>query len=668
VAVTRLEIRRRAPYEDGFAFGETGAYERLDGIVRFAVDPAHPANAAIVDLDKAPRNAAGQVEFEADVCLLQPADPARANRRLLFYVVNRGRMGAAPMSGAVAPPVLTERIDPGNGFLMRHGWTLLMVGWQWDVVRRPGYLGLEAPPALGPDGQPLRGRIVLQFQPNEPHPTQLLAHWPLHPPPGRAEFQHRPYPAADVNDPAAVLTVRDTPAGPRTAIPRGRWRFARLDAAGRPVADDTHVWLEGGFAPGRIYELVYQTRACPVVGTGLLAVRDAVSFWRYAGAAEGNPSAGRLDYAFGFGVSQCGRFLREYLYQGLNLDEAGRVVFDGLIPHVAGARRGEFNQRYGQPSVQHVAGPGHLPPFADDELTDPLTGRSDGLLRRQRARGGVPRIVTINTSSEYWRIDCSLIHTDPLGERDVEPPAETRIYLFAGTQHGAGTLPLTTETPAGARTANPMNTVNYTPLLRAALVNLERWVTAGVEPPPSAFPRLADGTAVSREQALEQLGALVPAAALPAVATLPALRRLDLGPAPERGVGAWPPATGAPYRSVVAALDADGNEAAGIRLPDLTVPLATYTGFNPRHPETGGAGQLLDMMGSTLPFARTRAERAAANDPRPAIEERYRDRGDYLARVRAAAEQLVAQRYLLPEDVDTVVADAAARWDAFAGG
>jgi hypothetical protein len=279
----------------------------------------------------------------------------------------------------------------------------------------------------------------------------------------------------------------------------------------------------------------------------------------------------------------------------------------------------------------------------------------------------VPRIFTINTSSEYWRIDCSLIHTDPLGERDVEPPAETRIYLFAGTQHGAGALPLTTETPAGARTANPMNTVNYTPLLRAALVNLERWVTAGAEPPPSAFPRLADGTAISREQALERLGELAPAAALPAVATLPALCRLDLGPAPERGAGAWPPEAGAPYRSVVAALDADGNEAAGIRLPDLTVPLATYTGFNPRHPETGGAGQILDMMGSTLPFARTRAERAAANDPRPAIEERYRDRADYLARVRAAAEQLVAQRHLLPEDVDTVVADAAARWDAFAG-
>jgi hypothetical protein len=602
VAVTRLEIRARAPYEGGAAFGEAGAYERLDGVVRFAVDPIHPANAPIVDLDKAARDAAGLVEFEADVCLLQPVEAARANRRLLFYVVNRGRMGGLPMSGAVVPQELTERIEPGNGFLLRHGWTLLMVGWQWDVIRRPGYLGLEAPQALGADGQPIHGRIVVQFQPNEPHRTQRLAHWPLHPPPGNPHMAHRPYPAADIDDPAAILTVRDTPDGPRTTIPRAQWRFAR-DEGGQPVADDTQVWLDGGFDPGRLYEAIYRTRICPVVGTGLLAMRDAVAFWRHAGAAAGNPSAGRIDYAFGFGVSQCGRFLREYLYQGLNLDEAGRPVFDGLIPDVAGARRGEFNMRYGQPSVQHVAGPGHLPPFADDEMTDPVGGWTDGLLRRQREKGGVPRIFTLNTSSEYWRIDSSLIHTDPLGERDVEPPAETRIYLFAGTQHGPGAPPLMTETPAGARTANPMNIVNYTPLLRAALVNLERWTTAGVEPPPSAFPRLADGTAIGRERALDQLGEF-PTAALPAVATLPTLHRLD----PDSAAGggdAWPPATGAAYRSFVSALDADGNEVAGLRLPDLTVPLATHTGWNPRHPETGGAGQIVDMQGSTLPFPRT---------------------------------------------------------------
>ncbi|MCC6627180.1 MAG: hypothetical protein IT340_07225 [Chloroflexi bacterium] len=666
MAVTRLDIRARGLYEGGQSFGDTSAYERLDGIIRFAADPTYPANAAIVDLDRAARNPAGQVEFEADVCLLQPADATRANRRLLFYVVNRGRMGGVPMSGAVVPQTLTDRIDPGNGFLLRHGWTVLMVGWQWDVVRRTGYLGLEAPQALADDGRPIQGRIVVQFQPNEPHQTQMLAHWPLHPPPGDPDFIHRPYPAADVDDPDAVLTVRDTPDGPRTTIPRGDWRFAR-DDGGRAVPDDTFVWLDGGFEPGRLYEVIYRTRICPVVGTGLLAMRDAVSFWRYADAAAGNPSAGRIDYTFGFGISQCGRFLREYIYQGLNLDEAGRVVFDGLIPQVAGARRGEFNQRFGQPSVQHVAGPGHLPPFADDEQTDPVGGWSDGLLRRQRALGGVPRIFTTNTSSEYWRIDASLLHTDPLGQRDLPEPPEARWYLFAGTKHGPGTLPLTKETPSGARLANDDNIVNYHSLVRAALVNLDRWVTAGVEPPLSAVPRLADGTAISRERALDQLGE-IPAAVLPDTAVLPTLHRLDLGPDADRAGGPFPPAMGAPYRSYVPALDADGNEVAGIRLPDLTVPLGTHTGWSPRDPATGGAGQIVDMQGSTLPFPRTSAERARAGDPRRAITDRYRDRDDYLTRVRAAALALVEQRFLLAEDVDGVVADAAARWAALAPG
>jgi hypothetical protein len=665
VAVTRVAIRSRAPFADGAAFGAGGAYERLDGVVSFAVDPAHPANADIVDLDLAERGPDGRVHFESDLCLLQPVEAARANRRLLFFVVNRGRL-AVPLGGGAPPPVPDGGMDPGNGFLMRHGWTVLMVGWQWDVIRRAGYLGLEAPRALGPDGHPLQGRIVVQFQPNEPYPTQVLAHWPLSPAPGNPHFSHRPYPAADVDDPDAVLTVRATPTGPRTTIPRARWRFARLDGD-QIVPDDTSVWLAGDFQPGRIYEVIYRTRACPVVGTGLLAMRDATSFWRHGGAAEGNPSAGRIDHAFSFGISQSGRFLREFIYRGLNLDERGRPVFDGIIPHVAGARRGEFNQRHGQPSVQHVAGPAHLPPFTDDVQTDPLTGHADGLLRRQRARGGVPRVFTINTSSEYWRIDSSLIHTDPLGERDLPSPEESRVYLFAGTQHGPGALPLNDQTAYGARTANAMNTVNYLPLLRAALVNLERWATAGVEPPPSVVPRLADGTAITRERALDYLGEKLPNAALPAADLLPTLHRLDLGPDPDHGAGAWPPPTGAAYRSYVAALDADGNEAAGIRLPDLTVPLGTHTGWNPRHPDTGASGEIVDMMGSTVPFAPDRARRAATADPRPAVAERYADRADYLARVRAAAEALVAERSLLAEDVDGVVADAAARWDAFTG-
>ena len=468
--------------------------------------------------------------------------------------------------------------------------------------------------------------------------------------------------AADVNEANAVLTVSDSRTGPRSTIPRERWQFAR-DEDGRAVVDDSYVWLDGGFEAGKWYEVVYTTRICPVVGSGLLATRDCVSWLRNASSAD-NPAAGRLDFTYGHGRSQCGRFLRQFVYDGLNLDEEGRQVFDGLIPDVAGARRGEFNQRYGQPSETNPLGFGGLFPFASDEMTDPVTGRTDGLLRRQRQLGGVPKIFTTNTSSEYWRVDCSLIHTDPVGRRDVEPPAEERIYLIAGHQHGAG-LPLVVDTtPIGARGANTFNIVDGSTALRAFLINLDRWVSEGTEPPPSAFPRLADGTAITRETALAQFSEL-PGMALLDGQLLPRLSRLDLGPQADQGMGQLPARTGEAYPSYVPALDADGNEVAGIRVPDVSVPVGTHTGWVPRHPETGGSGQVLDMMGTTLPFARTASERQAG-DPRPSIAERYRDRDDYATRARAAAQALAEVGYIVPEDVDLAVELALQRYDVLA--
>ena len=655
MAVTQIEIRSRRPFADGVAFGEVGPYERLDGLIHFAVDPDQAANQGIVDLDKAPRDTTGRVRFTADFCLLQPADPARGSGRLLFDVANRGRKVALTIfNRAPRPPVPTEQIDPGDGFLMRHGWTVAWCGWQWDVIRSPALMGLEPPQALADDGRPIQGQVICQFQPTDPTPDHLLA-----------DRVHHPYPAADPGDPEAVLTVRDWFDGPRSVIPRDQWRFAR-DEAGRPVEDDTHVWLAGGFTPGQIYEVVYRTRICPVVGTGLLAVRDAVAFLRHGEASAGNPCAGRITHTYGFGQSQSGRFLRHFLYLGLNLDEAGRPVFDGLIPHVAGARRGEFNQRFGQPSVQATRSFGHLMPFTDDDQTDPFTGERDGLLRRQRELGGVPRIVTTNTSAEYWRGDCSLIHTDPLGGRDVEPAAGTRIYLLAGTQHVSGTLPLYRVGPDGARGAHDSNAVDFTPLMRAILLHLDRWVTTGEEPPPSVFPRLADGTAARPAAVLDFFRGL-PGVTVPDPDRLRSMRRVDLGPAAAQGVGSFPAKVGDTYPTYVPAVDTDGNEVRGLRLPDLTVPVATYTGWNPRAPETGGPGQIIDMMGSTFPFPVTAEERHRGDDPRRAIAERYRDRADYLARVRAAAEDLVAQGYLLAEDVDLVVRLAGERYDFFAG-
>ena len=654
MAVTTLEIASRQPFAGGAAFGAAGTYERIDGTVRFAVDPTHPANAAIVDLDKAARDDRGRVRFSADFCILQPADAARGSRRLLFEVTNRGRRNIPRhLNRAPSPAILTDEIDPGDGFMMRHGWTVAWCGWQWDVVPGPGLMSLEAPQALE-NGQPISGRVAVEFQPNAPAVDKLLAN-----------RIHRPYPVADVNDPDAELSVRDWPGGPKTTIQRDRWAFAR-DHRGEPVPDPAYLWLEGGFEPGKVYEVVYRTNTCPVVGTGMLAMRDFTAFLHHGSEAEGNPCAGRIDRTHGYGVSQSGRFLRHFLSLGLNLDEAGRQVFDGLLPQVAGGRRGQFNHRFAQPSDQSTPSFGHLMPFADDPQTDPLTGETGGLLDRQRKLGGVPKVYAINTSAEYWRGDASLLHTDLADTRDIEPPDEVRAYLFAGTQHGPGTLPLPHVNAAdGATGIHGFNAVDYSPLTRAALLNLDAWVAEGQEPPPNALPRLDNGTAIAAAEVAARF-AEVPGAAVPDAERRLSIWRTDLGPTAADGVATLPVTLGERYQTFVSGLDADLNETGGIRLPDLTVPVASYTGWNPRAPETGGAGQILSMQGSTLPFPATRAERERTGDPRPSIEERYRDRDAYVAQARAAAEALVQQGYVLAEDLEIVVENAAARYDAFA--
>jgi hypothetical protein len=661
MAVSRLEITSREPFADRASFGDAGPYERVNGVLHFAVDPAHPANAAIVDLDRAERSADGRVHFSADVCVLQPADPERGARRLVLDILNRG---GKPINGAInlaKPPVApTDAIDPGDGLLFRRGWSVAWCGWQWDVEPGAGVMTLRAPTALE-NGSPIAGEVAVRLQPAESVPACRLGH-------AIGVAAHKPYVAADVDDPAAVLTVRDGLDAPRQVIPREQWRFAR-DEDGRAVADPAWIRLEGGFERGRLYEVVYRTATCPVVGAGLLAVRDAAAFLRYGTAGEGNPSAGRIDHAYSFGVSQSGRFLRHFLYLGLNLDEQGRLVYDGVLPVVAGARRGEFNQRFGQPSITERPGFGHLPPFTDEPQATSANGATGeaGLLSRQRRLGGVPKVMYTNTAAEYWGFGgASLMHTDPAGERDVEPAPEARIYHFAGTQHSAGTLEFMHASLVFSPGGNPFNVVDYRPLTRAALVNLDRWASAGVEPPESQYPRFADGTAVPRETVLAQFAA-IPGAALPAPAKLFESRRLDLGPDAAAGIGRYPPVSGEAYPAVVSAVDDDGNELAGIRLPDVAVPVATNTGWNPRRSDTGGDGETVLMAGSCLPFTATAAERQERDDPRPAIAERYASRAEYEARVRQATAQLVAERYVLAEDVELVVANALARYDAFAG-
>lgn len=644
MAVMRLDISERSPLLGGQPFGSTGAYEMLRGRITFAIDPTHPRNRSIADLDKAPRTASGQVEWWSDFCLLQPVDAARGNHRLFFEVVNRGRIRAFAFldSALSGTSELTRPQDVGDGFLLQQGYTVVWCGWQWDVVRGDGLLGMEVPQAMH-GGVPISGKVLCQWWPNADTQTLLLA-----------DRVHHPYPAADIDEPEAVLTVREHENGPRQVIPRQHWHFP----------DPAHISLATGFQAGKVYECVYRTSHAPVVGLGLLAVRDTVSFLKYGTATPQNPCAGRIERAYGFGASQSGRFLRHFLYLNLNSDEAERMVFDGVIPHIAGARRGEFNHRFAQPSANTLQGPNNLFPFTDLEQTDPLTGQTDGLLRRISSEGHLPKIFHIDSSAEYWRGDASLKHISVDGTRDVDVPESVRIYLFAGTQHTPGVLPLKDTAADGARGQHPLNSVDYAPLLRAALVNLDRWVSADETPPPSRYPRLSDGTAVP-SQSLAPVFKAIPGAAFPSQPFQP--HRLDFGPEWSQGIASWlPPKVGAPYVTFVPAVDQDGNEVAGIRLPDLTVPLATYTGWNPRHPAQGAPEQSVRMHGSTLPFPVTRAERQRSGDPRPSIEERYASKQAYLEMVKKAAEALVAERYLLADDLERVVKRAAQRYDLFA--
>jgi Alpha/beta hydrolase domain len=403
-----------------------------------------------------------------------------------------------------------------------------------------------------------------------------------------------------------------------------------------------------------------------VIGLGFLATRDFGSFLRYDAARQDNPCGGQIKHAYAFGASQSGAFLRQYLYLGLHRDERERPVFDGYLIHIAGGGRGaDFNMRFGQPSNTLRPRLRETPPFSDVPQTDPVTGRTCGLLDRIGPHATRPKILLTNSSNEYWRGDASLIHTTMDGSRDLEPSADVRIYHYAGTQHGSATWPMTDTNPLdGTRTLCPMNTVDYRPLLRAAMLRLDLWVGAGKLPPPSQYPRLADGTAVTRETT-EGGYSGIPGMRFPT--RLPRAARNDFGPETGQGIiTTLPPTPGLPFPAYVAALDRDGNETAGIRLPDLTVPLGTHTGWNPRHPQIGAPGQLTNLIGATVPFAATKATREACGDRRPSIAERYTCKDAYLGQIKRAAQRLVEDGYLLSDDLDLVVDQAAQRFDVFA--
>jgi len=657
--VTRFEITLRRPLAGGAAFGDTGAYEELKGRLHFTLDPLHPSNTRITDVELAPRDEAGRVAFSSEVSLLVPVDRSRCRGGVLLDVVNRGNTIAVPNFNRATRPAFAPGADPnppidtGDGFLMRRGFVVLSCAWQGDLPDLPGLLRLHGPDALDAGGRPIKGRVYTQLQTHVPAASLLLS-----------DRGHRPYPAADIEERDAQLTVQDQPDAEPVVIARERWRFA---------SDAGHVTLDGGFAKGRLYRIAYTALGAPVMGLGPAALREAASWIKHGTTGDGHPAPGRLRHVYGYGRSQTGRLLRTYVYYDLNLDEQGREALDGIIANVPGGLRGEFNQRFGQNSKDRPQMMAHLFPFTDVPQKDPETGQTDALHRRLDARRSPLKIMYTNTSAEYHRGDASLIHTSADGMSDVAHGPNTRIYHYAGTEHSLGAWPPTNwqigaADPTGAidHSQNLRGVVDYSRLLRVCLVSLDRWVTDGVEPPPSIHPRLSDGSAVAPEDLAKVFDA-IPNAHYPRHHPRPL--RLDFGASGElRETPTIPPRRGRPYGSRVSAVDADGNEIGGVAVPELTVPLATHTGWNPRHPEIGGEEQLLVFVGSTLFFPRTRAEREASGDPRLSIEERYPSRETYLEQVRQAGRELCARGYLLEEDIELSATLAARMWDYLRAG
>jgi hypothetical protein len=635
MAVVGFDMISCVPLAGGIAFGEVGPYQELTGTLHLAVDPHHAANRLITDLRLASRGIDGLVHFDADLVLTAPVKPW-PNGRLLIDIPNRGRPLAARLNSAQGYPAASSG-DVGNGFLMRQGFTVARCGWQYDAPREPGRVRLRGPVAHG-QGSPLTGPAFCHFQLARASQSVLLS-----------DRDHVPYPAVDLYDPDATLTVRPYWSSARTTIARSDWQFAR-DHNGTPIPDANHVWLNSGFKPGLLYELAYKASNASIVGLGLLAVRDAASWLRFDEADAGIPCGGPFRYVLAYGESQTGRLLREFLYYGLNRDETGRKVYDGMFITLAGARRGEFNIRFGQPSRTLCDGPGAMFPFHDVVITDPLTLQKDGLLGRFADDPELPKLITVNASSEYWGGDrgsggqSSLLHTDVAGSRDVDPPENSRVYMLAGAQHLPGVWPMDMVDHMNVRCAQPLCAIDPRPLLRALLLALDRWVVAGVEPPPSQVPRLADYTAVDPVKVLASLNA-IPGFRKPE--HLPELKRLAFDWSRPGVIATLPPTCGAAYPWLVSAVDRDGNEVAGIRHPDVAVPVATYTGHNVRHPDAGAPGELVPMAGATYPFPSTAEKRQKTNDPRRAIEERYPNREAYLEQVRYAAQALVDARFLL---------------------
>jgi hypothetical protein len=593
--VTGVDVKTRSD------IGASG-FEKIVGIVHFAVDPKNPKNFPIADVNKAPTNAQGQVEFSSDFYIIRPKDAAKSNGIALVEVLNRGRkliVSGFTRGGSSDP---SSDSDLGDRFLLDRGFSLVWVGWEFDVRRQNGLMGISVPSAQG-----VNATVWGDFTPANSNEQQtvgdLVGYTPVDPA------------AAD-----STLTVRATQFAESQTIDRGRWTL-----------NGTTVSLKGGFEPGKIYRLTYRARELPISGLGLAAFRDIGSWVRNAPDALVH-----AQQTLAFGSSQSGRFLRTFLYGGFNGDEKGRQVYDAVWAHIAGAAGLDVNARGSTPTSLTMYEITRFP-YANQATRDPISGRTEGLLENERAKAFQPKTFFTNTSVEYWGggRSAALVHTSPDGQSDLILGDNTRVYYLTGAQHGPARFP--TSIGQGQQPDNPLE---YWWTMRALMVAMEKWIKDGTPPPPSRYPKLSDGS-------------LVPATkvAFPEIHGVQSPRIVE----PVHRDGKQVP-------FLVPQVDGDGNEIAGIRTPESLVPLATYTGWNFRNPSIGGTTQLVSLLGSRIPFPKTPTDRGEGEDPRRSIAERYSSHDAYVSAAKKAADDLVAAGYLLPQDEPQVMKRMEDQW------
>ncbi|HVO90529.1 MAG TPA: alpha/beta hydrolase domain-containing protein [Casimicrobiaceae bacterium] len=649
--ITRFVIDSRdTPTFGGTTFGAVGAYEKIKAHVTGEVDPRDPKNALIQDINLAPKNARGNVEYTTTVLIYKPVDPTKGSGLLFYSVPNRGNLGGFPghVGGGGNDP--TTAADAGDGFLMKRGDTVVFSGWQGDILPGNSRQLLTVPVAKNADGSSITGRVRYDYALNAAANSLVLSQTFY------SGTSHVSYETASLDNSSATLTMRvhvnDTP----VTIPNAQWAFADCTNTPFPGTPDTrHICLQGGFDTNHLYELTYTAKDPLVLGLGFAATRDLGSFLLHAtqdDAGTPNPVAGTLRAATMVGDSQSGNFVRSYIDLGFNQDENGKMVFNGVNANLAG-KRTILNARFAQPgggSSQHeyYLVPGAEFPVAYDSTFDPVTQKTAGLLDRCKASNTCPKVIQSATSTEYWQYVESLNHTDPTGTTDLPVGGDVRFYHFTGTQHGPAA------NPAGI-CQQPGDPAPILEIHRALFVALEDWVLRGKAPPPSKTSTIADGTLV---KVADLKWPKIPGVTPPGVINLPTV--IDFGPAydprTETGVFSEPTraiTSGTQYGVRVPQVDADGNEIGGVRSPTIQVPLGTYTGWGLRRAGFG-EGDLCQLQGQFIPFAKTAAERVANGDPRPSLEERYGRFSGYYYALAAAVNGLVRDGFLLPEDAGRV--------------